>query len=242
MTAIFQQYLDVLMLKTEAFEALRDARNGLVQAMRLFVLVGLFAGLGSCASGLRPPPSMESIGPQIDQFIDLWGQVSNLPPRETQVMGELFKRFAEVFLRIASTPPVIGELPARLLAAFGSWLGTPFRWLAIGFNYTLAVLLAAKLLGGTGTLAQHFSLTVLFATPFALMVFSFVPYCSPVLALVAFLWGLAIYIKGIAIANQLDLGRAIVAWIAPTVTMIVLWAMLTGFAFGLSFLVGRLAS
>lgn len=225
MAVIFRQYLDILLLRTEAFESIRNASDGMAQAIRLFVLVSLFAGLGSCATELRPTPALESASAQFEQMIGVLASVFDLSSQDRGLLTELFELITDIVLRLIDVEPRMGRLPARLLSALGGWWGTPLRWLAFGFNYTLAVLLAAKLLGGTGTLKQHFSLTVLFAAPFTLTVFRFVPYCSLPLLLVAWMWGLAIYIKGISVANEIGIGRAAIAWIAPAI-VIVLWRIL----------------
>ena len=57
--------------------------------------------------------------------------------------------------------------------------------------------------------------TALYAVPHGLDILGFVPCLGGVLGLVATVWGIAIYVKALAVANDFSTSRAIVATVVP---------------------------
>jgi len=65
--------------------------------------------------------------------------------------------------------------------------------------------------------SQMLGTTALYAVPHILDVLSVVPCVGGVAGLVAALWGVAIYVKAVSVANHFSLGRAAVATLLPTI-------------------------
>lgn len=99
-------------------------------------------------------------------------------------------------------------------------LGHLGGWLA----YAVWVLLFAKLMGGNGGVDRFLGLTASFAVPNLLGIFSFIPCLGPFLALIGWLWGVAVYIKAVQVSQRLDTGRAVAA-ILPALILAVMAMM-----------------
>ncbi len=82
-------------------------------------------------------------------------------------------------------------------------------------GYAIWVLLAAKLLGGKATVSQMLGTTAFYAVPHVLGILGFIPCVGGLLGVVATVWGIAIYIKAVAVANDFGIGRATVATVLP---------------------------
>jgi hypothetical protein len=91
-------------------------------------------------------------------------------------------------------------------------------------------MLVAKLLGGRATLARFFGTTALFAAPHVLNIFGPLPFVGALLGLLAFLWGVGIYVKATAVSHDLSGGRALLAVVLPVVVVLALgFVATTGF-------------
>ena len=99
--------------------------------------------------------------------------------------------------------------------AVGQFVSYPFGWMSTWMLYGLLVLVAAKILGGRATVQQMLGCTALAAVPFILGIFGFIPQLGYWPGLIAFLWGLVIYVMGTAVANEFGIGKAILAVILP---------------------------
>jgi len=101
--------------------------------------------------------------------------------------------------------------------------------------YGLLVLVFAKLMGGRATIQQMLGTTSLVAVPHLLDLFAFIPCLGSLLGLVAFLWGLVIYVKGTAVANEFGLGKAVLAVLLPVIIVFLLvMALILIVIYGLS--------
>ena len=87
-------------------------------------------------------------------------------------------------------------------------------------GYAFWVLLVAKLLGGRATLSQMLGCTALYVAPQILTILQVIPCLGAILGFVAFVWGLVIYVKATAVANELSSGRALLAAILPAAVLI----------------------
>jgi len=101
------------------------------------------------------------------------------------------------------------------LRSLGAFLSLPFGRLAGWIGYAMWVLLVAKLLGGRATVAQMLGATALYVAPHALDILSSVPCLGLVIGMVTTVWGIAIYVKAVAVANEFSISRAIAATVVP---------------------------
>ena len=124
---------------------------------------------------------------------------------------------------------------AQGFMALGEWLSQPFAnspWplatatLGTWLGYGVWVMLVAKLLGGRSTLHGFFGATAFFAAPHALAIFAGVPVLGSVLGVVAWIWGLIIYVVATAASHRLSPGRALLAVFLPVVALLTVLALL----------------
>jgi hypothetical protein len=91
------------------------------------------------------------------------------------------------------------------------FVATPLSYLA-GLLITVAFThLAARQLGGQGSLQQMIGLAALSVAPHALDALGFIGGIGPLIGSLAWGWGLMILIYATSVAHQLDAGRAALA-------------------------------
>jgi hypothetical protein len=214
-----------LLLEDEAFARIRDARDnfarGLVIVVTVSLIVGLFNALAGFVVAMRTSPEekialmQEDIRQTIEQMQAL-GVLGADPAFEQMIQTiESSLAIAASMADIVEETTPLPPLAVNLLQALGEWLSYPFGWIATWMLYGVVVLVFARLLGGTASVQEMLATTSLVAVPHLLDAFGFVPILGFFLSLAAFVWGVAVYVKGTAIANRLDTGRALVAVLAP---------------------------
>jgi hypothetical protein len=150
-----------------------------------------------------PPETREMVLDQIEQGLELGmssaRQIAALPTPLPSPIGAIFESVG----RYVSLPFTDTGIPLSRVA-LSTWLG-----------YGIWVMLFAKLMGGRAGLVSFFGTTALYAGPFLLTLFSFIPRVGPVLALVAFIWGLLIYVKSTTVSHRFGYGKGIIAVALP---------------------------
>ena len=153
--------------------------------------------------GNMPSGEMDAIMAQVKENMrfgfNIAQQVEGLP----RILPKPINTFFEQVGKWVSQPFTAGGFPLAAVA-LATWLG-----------YGIWVMLFAKLLGGRGTLAGFFGVTALYAVPHLLSFFAFIPILGGILGLIAYFWGLAIYIKGTASSHQMSLERSLLAVFLP---------------------------
>jgi hypothetical protein len=232
MKALLITLRDIALLRTPAYEQMRDRKDAMKRGVLILLACFLLAGSAAFVMNfvnIARPVSMEDADlfrEEFQQNMDLWRQF--MPQQDEfsqQFMEEFFENFESGFRIGVAIDSLDTPLPrglARWFAALGSWvtgaLGHLGGWLA----YAVWVLLFAKLLGGNGGVDRFLGLTALFAIPNLLSVFSPIPCFGPFIALVGWLWGVAVYIKAVQVSQRLDTGKAILATILPALILAVL--------------------
>jgi len=125
---------------------------------------------------------------------------------------------------VQQTTP-LGRTFSSLFEAIGRFASYPFRWISTWMWYTLAVLVFARLLGGTATIQEMLGTTSLVAVPHLLDLFGFIPFLGGLLGIVAFFWGLVVYVKATAVANRFSMEKGLVAVLLPAIVLMLLVAM-----------------
>ena len=214
-----------LFLDTQTFVAQREARDALRKGVLLVVIITLLAGslsfLVSTVKGFLPPKwdaQREEVEDQISQVLKF------LPfdmdaETERMIVGSIDAGL-DIGFEIAQLPTPLPRPVKDFLQALGGWITAPLLRLGSWMGYAFWVLLVAKLLGGRATLSQMLGCTALYVAPQILTILQVITCLGPVLGFVAFVWGLVIYIKATAVANELSLGRALLAAILPAAVLI----------------------
>jgi hypothetical protein len=225
--------------------------QGFLIIVAVSLLVGLPALLGDVAKAARPRLSeaqFEESTAQIERGLkQLEPLLGSMPTDQRQQLNEVVrqvKAWIAAGVEISNLRTVLPQPLGMLMQAVGGWLSLPFVRggfplaavsLAVWLGYGLWVMLLAKLLGGRGTLTGFFGTSALYAGPHVLTFFAWVPCVGAVLSLIAFLWGLVIYVKATVVSHELTVGRALAAVFLPM--LVIVLAVIVGAA-----LVGALAS
>ena len=224
-----------------AHVASRDAlKRGLLLMVVVALLVELFPFLSGITSSFRrvDVAAMQGdIERQIEQqmqFNPAWQD-----PEFRQVFKEYFGAVFAIVKDIVALKPNVSFLPDwldHLLNAFGAWLSTPLAWLGAWAGYALWVMLFAKLLGGRATLEKMLAATTLTVVPHLLDVLvsligllSSIPLVGAcfgigggLIGLAAWVWGIAVYVKATAMANEFGLDKATLATVLPALLALLL--------------------
>lgn len=225
-----------LTLKTETFIHLRDRRDAFFQGVAVIVLVALLAGLPGLVTdllrGVRGGSAVAALDDATDAFEQGLQQATpllqNMPAETQAVILEQaragFKLGMQIGSRIEQLPTALPRPLNAALQALGGWLSRPFggagfplaaATLGTWLGYGIWVMLAAKLLGGRGSLTGFFGATALFAVPHVLNILGPLPYVGALLGFIAWLWGAVIYVKATAVSHELSVERAVLAVLLP---------------------------
>jgi hypothetical protein len=210
------------------------------------LLAGLFPFLGSLVGSFQPPQveiarAQAEFERQFNQQLQLNPSLQD-PEFQRMFQGIMREAFG-IASDIGQLKPNIGFLPGwlgRVLQALGEWLSKPFIWLGAWAWYALWVALFARLLGGRATLVGTLGASVLFVVPHVLHLLTgllnlmgripVAGLCFGILGglvgLVAEVWGIAIYIKAVATANEFSTGKSALAAILPAVLGLLLIVVL----------------
>ncbi len=158
-----------------------------------------------------------------------------------------FEQFQENFLiqlnigvEIDALPTLLPRPVASFFKALGAWVSAALRGIGPWLGYGAVVLLIAKLAGGRGILNHFYGLTALFAIPYLLRIFDFVPFLGAALSLAGLIWGILVYIRAVQVSQEFSAGKATLITFSPVLILLLLGACL-GSA-GLLSLAGALAA
>lgn len=235
--------VDVARFRTAAYRQWAQRGDAFWRGFLVIIAIALVAGLPSLVMGLaqgtpatEPAAETAAARQAFKQGLSgLTGALSMFDISDTD-RAEMLARVEEGFdlaLRIggevADLPTALPKPVGRLLALVGGWLSQPFAdgrfplaaaALGTWLGYGVWVMLAAKWLGGRGTLVSFFGTTALFALPHVADALAWVPYVGSALAFIAAVWGMAIYVKATAVSHQISGGRALVAVVLPLLVAI----------------------
>jgi hypothetical protein len=248
------------LLRSEAFSGLLERRDVFFQGFLVIVVVALLVGFPAfvtkVVAAAQPRDAearLEQANVEIEKALaQLQPFLSSMPAEGREQLAQLpqmIKPWVTAGAEISNLPTVLPSPLGALLEAFGSWLSLPFVnagfplagvSLATWLGYGLWVMLLAKLFGGRGTLSGFLGTSALFAVPHVLGFFAWIPCVGTILNLIAFVWGVLIYVKATIVSQELALGKAVLAVLMPMVALVVLILLIIG-VFGL-FVTGMISN
>jgi hypothetical protein len=260
MKAWLRDILDALLLRSTALARVAARPDAFLRGLLVILAVALLAGLPTAVSGViagfGPPAVIEPSELQGDlteslTTIQPWLRSSGVPEAMLdQILGQIEDKVllaGSIISQVQRADTIFPRPLAQGFTALGGWFSQPFAnspWplatptLATWLGYGVWVMLAAKLLGGRGTLHGFFGATAFFAAPYVLTIFSRVPVLGGILGVVACVWGLVIYIAATAASHRLSLGRAVLAVFLPVIALLAVVAVLFSFMTLLALLSG----
>lgn len=248
MKSWLRDLLDALLLRGATLARIAERPDAMFRGFVVLVAVALFAGLpvlveqvvrGFQAPVLVEPGDLRSTtGASLD-MVRPWLRSSGLPDavidQALQMAEGNSAMMGQMAARIGQLPTALPRPLAQGFVGLGQWLSQPFAnsplplaaaALGTWLGYGVWVMLVAKLLGGRGTLHGFFGATAFFAVPHVLDIFAGVPVAGGILAAIAFVWGVVIYVVATAVTHRLSAGRAIVAVFAPFLVLLTLVALI----------------
>jgi len=233
-TDFFRTYGRLLMLDGDSFEGLRQSQDGVLFAFKLFVMVGLIAGIGTL-SGTREllqTPTVAERAYQIAEKVSSWsGQLEGFVGRVAAGPAlSVTQWFSDLGATLESFEPPLGVQTSRVIRLIGEWLTAPLTLLAAWMGVILPVLLVAKLMGAGGSLRALVAVLLVSAAPQVLNGLGSFPLpeasgwsaAAGALEFVAIFWGLAILVKGLSVAGEVDQRKAVTIVVVTALVFYVL--------------------
>lgn len=220
MATLWRNYWKILSLDAEPFQTIKQAKDGVWYALRLFFLVALLASVGMLAVA-----GQQLDRPNLAERAEHWsGQAAALAERMPPVIGKPLSdllmnasdRLSRAAQALRAVQPPLGMQPSRLIRLFGEWLLVPFTLLAAWMGAILPLLLVGRFMGARGGLRQQTSLLLLAFAPQILTFLNYWPLdprspwgdVAAMLSFAALIWSLVIAVQSLAIANDLTRGQA----------------------------------
>jgi hypothetical protein len=235
-----------LLFDTGTFIRVRGRPDTVLRGLVFIVAVALLAGFPAfvieAGRGMRSQEAIETgmaqATAEFEQGLEQAAPfMQNVPPQVLDLIRQNFRMGVSIGTQIDALPTLLPRPLGNLLRAFGHWLSAPFgrslvplaaASLATWLGYGIWVLVYAKVLGGRADVRGFLGTTSLFAAPHLLNVFGFIPVLGPLFGVIAYLWGLAIYVKGAAVSNEIGTARALLAVVLPVIIFSVVILMFVG--------------
>ncbi len=235
MTEMFRLCRGALLLDTQTFTELKASRDVFKKGVTLIVAISLVVGIVGSAVGFirevtapQPEVGFRKMKQGLNRAFDMMQSFGGPPldPKKRRVIQGYMEAGFRIGSRIASIPTPLPPPTREVFKAMGRAVSSPFRRMSLWMFYGLLVLVVAKVLGGRATIQQMLGCTALYVVPHILDAFGFVPCLGALLGLIAFVWGIVIYVKGVAVANDFGYGKAILAFLLPLLVPIFLLLVL----------------
>ncbi len=222
-----------LLLDEKTFREFKTSRNVFARGILLVAVVSLIVGLvgstvqlvGSLAA---PPYSVQRqlIEEEINRAF------RNMPEMgaDVEMLQRTVLAWADLGLGIAESisrlPTPLSHPAGRVFRAIGSVISAPLVRLGGWMFFTLIVFVVAKLMGGRATVQEMLGTTTLYIVPHIAGVLTPIACLRTLVWVVATVWGVVIYVKATAVANEIDNGRAALAVFLPVLVPIFLLMLL----------------
>jgi len=218
-----------LFLEDEILLEFKRHRDVFARGLLIFVTVSLIVGLVNSGIALGRQLTQPPLEVQQKRFEEGLSQaLAGIPitsPEAEQALNmsiEYARAAWSIGAKIAQLPTPLPEPAGAIFRALARFLSAPFGRMAGWMFYALIVLLAAKILGGRATVQEMLGCTALYIVPHLINVVTFIQCIGAVLWITSTIWGIIIYIKAVAIANEFDTGRALLAVALPILIVLFL--------------------
>jgi hypothetical protein len=214
-------------LDDTAYQAWHERPNLFLRGILLIVVITLVAGLVSFGVNLVnmvKPVNLAAIEDQINQQLGWQSQFNPgfQDPEVRAMIDEMIDSILPMISDITSIKPPLGQGISGLFQALGSWVVRALTAIGGWLFYGALVLIAVRLLGGTGKLTELLGMVSLYVIPGLLGLLSPIPCLGSILLLVGTIWSIVVYVKAVSVTSGLDAGRSILAVFAPIVAIILL--------------------
>lgn len=212
-----QTALSAVTLKDDAFTL--DMKKGFIIIVCVGLIVGLVSATRTASVARRQQEfSQDEFEKGMEQaFVGM----ENVP-REVQENIKYYMSQIPVYVRLGKQTAVLHSPLRPYLAFIGEILSGPFGFMGFWIFYGALVYIFSIWLGGAGNAERTFAATSLWSIPHLLKVGTILPWAGWLFSSVAWLWGIAIYIKGISVSQGFDLSKSVLVFLLPIVALIAL--------------------
>jgi hypothetical protein len=241
MSNLFSVLIKTVVLDDAAYREWRDRSNLFLRGAILIVVVSLVAGLVTFGKDLTNrvrPINAARIEEEIKESFDesyRWNRWNpswqGMPPEVREMVDEQIEAIIEMIVDIAQVKTPLPRVVSGSLEAVGAFFSRAPSALAGWLFYGALVLVAVNLLGGSAKLPDFLGTVALYATPGLLGLLGWIPCLGPLLGLVGLVWSVAVYVKSVSVVSDLDIGRSLVAVLAPAILLILLGILVAILAF-----------
>jgi hypothetical protein len=221
----------------------RDTEDVFRRGIIILILVGLVLGAVEFAVGFIGGVFAPSAEAQLTEVRQNINQILQFMPSEAAEAFEeqfldILEGAIEIGQDIAALPTPLPKVVGNFFTALGAWVSKPLAMLGGFLAYGIWVMLAAKLLGGSGRVQEFLGTAALSSAPYLLLILGWVPCLGSVLGLVAWVWSTVIWVAAAAVAHgwaapvataegvveryEVNWGKAILAVILPALVVAVL--------------------
>jgi hypothetical protein len=223
--AFKQTVVGALRLDDATFEDLRNAPDGMARGLAFIAVLALTVGLVVNVVGFtkavtsNPAQDIDqAMGEVTSAFSQLGASGLFGDPKTTQTILDNIKAglgMAGSIVKVVQDTTPAPTVAVHFFHALGQCLSWPFAWIALWLLWGVLTLIGARLLGGTATIQRMLAVTALVAAPHLLDALGWIPCVGGLLTMVAWVWGVVVYIKATAVANRIGGGPALFAVFLP---------------------------
>jgi hypothetical protein len=186
-------------------------RRGLMVVLFVGLLVGAVTGASNAITSASSARTVDAVRAQVAEVKRQLLDNPNADPALIQVINANEEAFYTLIEDVMALP---APLP-RPVQVFFQWLAAvvsmPLSYLAGLLVAVVFTHIAARQLGGEGSIQQMLGLGALSVAPHALDALVFITAIGPTLGFIAWAWGLVILVVATMVAHKLDSGRAAIA-------------------------------
>lgn len=229
MSGLFNTLARTLILEDSAYQEWRERPNLFLRGIVLIALVTLVAGFVTFAIDLVArvqPVDVAEIKAEIDESMDLqfrWNPAwQDMDPQAREMMERMMDVIVPMVTDLANIESPLPRGVSGFFQALGAYLSGVLGALGGWMFYGALVLVVVNLLGGSAKLPHFLGTISLYAIPGLLGLLAKIPWVGGCLGLLATIWSIAVYIKAVSVASDLDIGKSILAVFAPFIFFLLL--------------------
>ena len=204
-----------LVFEPDPFVSMADDDNPWMEGLFFTAAIGLIVAVAQVIGGILLTATLPAPDALLEAFLRMLEQMrpAGVPARAMPALEALVRQWWPTLTGIYN----YGSGWARLL-----WLVvTPLLIVAQWLVYGLLSHMAARALGGAGSLSQTLGVTALGVAPRILLLATAIPFAA-VGSLLLQVWGVLIAYRGLEIAHELDVRRAALAALLPVLLLALL--------------------
>jgi hypothetical protein len=214
---VIDTFNGALTLSQTLFRGMREAPDAVRRGLTLVMLVGLLVGgvqaISTMITNSSPDRMIADAEATLNQSIEqqALGATSDSQREAVRLLKDNSAGILNLVRAIVELPTPLPRPVGTIFQGLGLVASMPLSYLGSLMFAVVLTHIAARQLGGQGTIQQMLGMGALSVAPHALDALSFIPVIGSTLGVIAWAWGLVILVVATGIAHRLDSGRATLA-------------------------------